>query len=190
MFFLFSLLVETLWFIAKAMTTITRRKPVSTTTTSGSGAYSDSASNSNSQSNPQDREDRDRDDERDNDDDKETRLTLMEEVLLLGLKDREVGALSSLSCAWKQRFCPSGLYIILERLYFVGSSWVHSCWVGFPWSSRIGEDRRSTKNTSQSQSDATGWYSHRRRPTGRSFTSRERNATTRNSTELDWISQR
>lgn len=72
------------------MTTITRRKPVSTSTTGSSGAYTESASNSIPQSNQNDRDDRDRDDERDNDDDKETRLTLMEEVLLLGLKDREV----------------------------------------------------------------------------------------------------
>ena len=88
--FFLLLLVETLWFIARAMTTITRRKPVPSTATSGTGAYSDSASNSISQSNPHERDERDRDDERDNDDDKETRLTLMEEVLLLGLKDREV----------------------------------------------------------------------------------------------------
>jgi Golgi phosphoprotein 3 len=58
--------------------------------TNSSGTYNDSASNSISQLNQNDRDDRDRDDERDNDDDKETRLTLMEEVLLLGLKDREV----------------------------------------------------------------------------------------------------
>jgi Golgi phosphoprotein 3 len=69
------------------MTTITRRKPPST---NSGGTYSESASNSIVQSNP---DDRDKDAERDNDDDddKETRLTLMEEVLLLGLKDREVG---------------------------------------------------------------------------------------------------
>lgn len=77
------------------MTTITRRKPVSSTATSGTGAYSDSASSSISQSNPHERDERDRDDERDNDDDKETRLTLMEEVLLLGLKDREVSVFFS-----------------------------------------------------------------------------------------------
>jgi Golgi phosphoprotein 3 len=69
------------------MTTITRRKPAST---NSGAAYTDSASNNLSQSNQNDRDDRDRDDDRDNDDDKETRLTLMEEVLLLGLKDREV----------------------------------------------------------------------------------------------------
>lgn len=34
------------------------------------------------------------DDEIDDNDSKETRLTLMEEVLLLGLKDKEVGALN------------------------------------------------------------------------------------------------
>jgi Golgi phosphoprotein 3 len=74
------------------MTTITRRivKPTSSTT---SGTYSESASSNNSpfESNQNDRDYRDKDDERDNDDDddKETRLTLLEEVLLLGLKDRE-----------------------------------------------------------------------------------------------------
>jgi Golgi phosphoprotein 3 len=74
------------------MTTITRRivKPTSSNT---SGTYSESASNNTPfQSNQDDRDYRDKDDERDNDDDddKETRLTLLEEVLLLGLKDREV----------------------------------------------------------------------------------------------------
>jgi Golgi phosphoprotein 3 len=72
------------------MTTITRRKPASSLATSSDGTYNESASNSISQLNQNDRDNRDRDDERDNDDDKETRLTLMEEVLLLGLKDREV----------------------------------------------------------------------------------------------------
>jgi Golgi phosphoprotein 3 len=73
------------------MTTITRRKPASSSATNSDGTYNDLAGgNSISQSNHNDRDDRDRDDERDNDDDKETRLTLMEEVLLLGLKDREV----------------------------------------------------------------------------------------------------
>ena len=72
------------------MTTITRRKPASSSTTNSGGTYSDLASNSISQSNQNDRESRDRDDEGENDDEKETRLTLVEEVLLLGLKDREV----------------------------------------------------------------------------------------------------
>lgn len=70
------------------MTTITRRKPASSTATTNAATYSDSASNNLSDVN--DHLDRDKDDERENDDDKETRLTLMEEVLLLGLKDREV----------------------------------------------------------------------------------------------------
>jgi hypothetical protein len=71
------------------MTTITRRivKPASS---NSGGTYSESASNNTFQSNQNEYDDRDKDDERDNDDDKETRLTLMEEVLLLGLKDREV----------------------------------------------------------------------------------------------------
>lgn len=71
------------------MTTITRRNVKATSSNSG-GTYSDSASDSVFKSNDNDHDDRDKDDERDNDDDKETRLTLMEEVLLLGLKDREV----------------------------------------------------------------------------------------------------
>jgi hypothetical protein len=67
------------------ITKITRRvvKPASSST-------SETASGNILQSNTNDRDDRDKDDERDSDDDKETRLTLMEEVLLLGLKDREV----------------------------------------------------------------------------------------------------
>ena len=69
------------------MATITRRKPQLSSTTGSGGTYGESTGNSTSQSN---QDDRDRDDERENDDDKETRLTLMEEVLLLGLKDREV----------------------------------------------------------------------------------------------------
>lgn len=73
------------------MTTITRRivRPTSSNT---DGTHGDSASNSQFQSSRNDADDRDKDDERDNDDDKEARLTLMEEVLLLGLKDREVRA--------------------------------------------------------------------------------------------------
>jgi len=65
------------------MTTVTRRvvKPASSST---SATYSETASNNILQSDTNER------DERDSDDDKETRLTLMEEVLLLGLKDREV----------------------------------------------------------------------------------------------------
>jgi Golgi phosphoprotein 3 len=85
------------------MTTITRRKPASSSATNSGSTYNDSASNSISQSNQNDRDDRDRDDERDNDDDKETRLTLMEEVLLLGLKDREV-CLKKYSFVLKNKF--------------------------------------------------------------------------------------
>ena len=74
------------------MTTVTRRVVRQTSSGTG-GTYSESAGNYNntSQSNENDRDYRNKDDERDNDeDDKETRLTLLEEVLLLGLKDREV----------------------------------------------------------------------------------------------------
>ncbi|CAF4549396.1 unnamed protein product, partial [Rotaria magnacalcarata] len=71
------------------MTTVIRRNVRPTASNTGS-AYSDSASSNTFQSNQSERDDRDKVDERDSDDDnKETRLTLMEEVLLLGLKDRE-----------------------------------------------------------------------------------------------------
>lgn len=54
----------------------------------------DDGSNANSSANsPEDRDlqDKDIEDYADDGDSKETRLTLMEEVLLLGLKDKEVG---------------------------------------------------------------------------------------------------
>ncbi|CAF0951720.1 unnamed protein product [Rotaria sordida] len=70
------------------MTTVTRRT-VRPTSSNSAATYSDSASNNIFQSNQNERDYRDNYDERDSDDDKETRLTLMEEVLLLGLKDRE-----------------------------------------------------------------------------------------------------
>jgi Golgi phosphoprotein 3 len=72
------------------MTTITRRIVKPTSTSGTGGTYSESASNNTFPSSSNDHNDREKDDERDTDDDKETRLTLMEEVLLLGLKDREV----------------------------------------------------------------------------------------------------
>ena len=72
------------------MTTITRRKLASSLATNSSGMYNESATISSSQSNQDDHDDRNKADELDNIDDKEARLTLMEEVLLLGLKDREV----------------------------------------------------------------------------------------------------
>lgn len=99
------------------MTTITRRKAAAPPAAS---AYSDSASNSISPSNQNDRDDRARDDEQENDDDKETRLTLMEEVLLLGLKDREVCFFSIEG----KSICDFhlGLHILLERLYFIRST--------------------------------------------------------------------
>jgi Golgi phosphoprotein 3 len=61
------------------MTTLIRRTVKNTSSESASNNVLQSYEN-----------DGDRDDEHDNDDDKETRLTLMEEILLLGLKDREV----------------------------------------------------------------------------------------------------
>ncbi len=70
------------------MTTVTRRI-VRSTSPNPSATYSESGNNNQFQSNYDDR-DKKSDERDDNDDDKETRLTLMEEVLLLGLKDREV----------------------------------------------------------------------------------------------------
>ena len=72
------------------MTTLKKRPVPARATSNSSGTYTDSASNNYNESNEYDRDKRNKDDEHDSDDDKETRLTLMEEVLLLGLKDREV----------------------------------------------------------------------------------------------------
>lgn len=71
------------------MTTITRRNVKAMSSNSG-GTYSESTTDGGFNSHENEHDVRDNDDERDNEDDKETRLTLMEEVLLLGLKDREV----------------------------------------------------------------------------------------------------
>ncbi|CAF0754151.1 unnamed protein product [Adineta ricciae] len=71
------------------MSTLTKRPIGARATSNSSGTYTDSASNNYNESNEHDRDKRNKDDEHDSDDDKETRLTLMEEVLLLGLKDRE-----------------------------------------------------------------------------------------------------
>ena len=92
------------------MTTVTRRI-VKPTSSNPSGTYSESASNSVFQSYD---DDRNKDDNCEDDDDKETRLTLMEEVLLLGLKDREVSSnkIDNLKEIFSSSF--SGLYIILE----------------------------------------------------------------------------
>ena len=85
------------------MTTITRRivKPVATSSNSDGGTYyGDSASSQILSSVASERGNRVDDDDRDSDDDKETRLTLMEEVLLLGLKDREVCWLTATITSW------------------------------------------------------------------------------------------
>lgn len=86
------------------MTTITRRNVRPPTSNSG-GAYSDSASSATYQNNEDERDNHARDDERDSDDDKDTRLTLMEEVLLLGLKDREVCRLKQRKKKHQLNFC-------------------------------------------------------------------------------------
>lgn len=72
------------------MSTLTKRPIGARAASNSSATYTDSASNNYSESNAPDRDERNKDDEHDSDGDKETRLTLMEEVLLLGLKDREV----------------------------------------------------------------------------------------------------
>lgn len=68
------------------MTTVKRRNVQAAASSTGDDA--DGSAHYRSDSSER-RSKRDDDDERDSDDDKETRLTLMEEVLLLGLKDRE-----------------------------------------------------------------------------------------------------
>lgn len=72
------------------MTTL-KKRTVRPPTSNTEGTYSGSASSNQFQDNRRDSDDRKGDNEREEeDDDKEARLTLMEEVLLLGLKDREV----------------------------------------------------------------------------------------------------
>lgn len=97
------------------MTTVTRRV-VRATGSDTDGRSTESASNNQYQSTRRDSDDRRRDDERDgDDDDKEARLTLMEEVLLLGLKDREVRSIEIFLINWICcLFSFVGLYIILE----------------------------------------------------------------------------
>ncbi|CAF1202998.1 unnamed protein product [Adineta ricciae] len=71
------------------MSSLTRRPIRAPATSDSSGTYTESASNNYNESNAHHRATGNKDDEQDSDGDKETRLTLMEEVLLLGLKDRE-----------------------------------------------------------------------------------------------------
>lgn len=101
------------------MTTVTRRTVRQTTT--------NSTESSTNQSNWNDWDEINKNtDERDSDDDdKETRLTLMEEVLLLGLKDREVRIDKFVFLQFFFRLLIVGLYFLLERLYFIGFTWLY-----------------------------------------------------------------
>lgn len=58
-------------------------------------------------------------------DSKETRLTLMEEVLLLGLKDKEVSFIRLVSNMQIKLELMLGLHFFLERLHFERSQGVH-----------------------------------------------------------------
>lgn len=94
------------------MTTL-RKRPVDPTSSKSEGTYSESTSSNQFQSNDRDSDDRHRDEE-ENDDDKDTRLTLMEEVLLLGLKDREV--------------CSMKIFLITIRIFSFHSQGYTSFW--------------------------------------------------------------
>ena len=59
--------------------------------------------NSKNEENQSDKEKSDAENDEYDADSKETRLTLMEEILLLGLKDREV--ISIYFCVWSFKFC-------------------------------------------------------------------------------------
>ena len=72
--------------ICERMTTVKRRNVPA----AASSNHDETDSSAHYRSDSSERRARKDDDERDSDDDKDTRLTLMEEVLLLGLKDREV----------------------------------------------------------------------------------------------------
>ena len=57
------------------------------------------------------------------------RLTIMEEVLLLGLKDKQVRFVIYCICVLRLRcciFCDPGIPIVLERQYLVCVAWMYS----------------------------------------------------------------
>ena len=152
------------------MTTVTRRIVKPASSTADGGTYSESIGSANqSPTSDSERDARNKDDERDSDDDKETRLTLMEEVLLLGLKDREV---RSLACRRPSNLRITyllllGLHLILERLHLVGLARLHSGRVEFPRPHRTGEDRHASSNVGQPKDHPSRRHRHRRRSTRR-----------------------
>lgn len=83
-----------------------------------------------SSSKPEDRDVKDgRDSDAEDVDSKETRLTLMEEVLLLGLKDKEVNVKLNLLTSVIIKIITLfnlGLYILLERLHLQWFTGMHS----------------------------------------------------------------
>ena len=168
------------------MTTVTRRIVKPASSAADGGTYSDSVgSNNKSPSSESERDERNKDDERDSDDDKETRLTLMEEVLLLGLKDREVRSPAVEPSTPTACLFHPGLHFILERLHLVGFTRLHSGRVELSWSHRTGEDRHAPSDIGQSKNNPSRRHRHRRRPTRRVPPTHQRNSAGRNSTELD-----
>ena len=97
------------------MTTLTHRTARSTAASANNSGDRD---DSNGIENDRHYRDNDRDSQEDDDDDKGTRLTLMEEVLLLGLKDREVCCCYRSIIVVDLNNFSQGLHIVLERLYF------------------------------------------------------------------------
>lgn len=71
---------------------------------------SDVDANSSAGNEENDNNSPDRDEELEDNDSKETRLTLMEEVLLLGLKDKEVGGCCN------ENFCIELIFIIATSM--------------------------------------------------------------------------
>ena len=69
---------------------------------------------------------------------KQPKLTLMEEVLLMGLKDKQVGY-GSRSDDYGTELRTSGLPVVLERQHFLRSTRLHRDRAGFPRSREYAE---------------------------------------------------
>ena len=128
---------------------------------------------------------------------KETRLTLMEEILLLGLKDREVWALFNGSTSNVCRVKVSwifiaflGLYFVLEWLYFGRTTWLHFNRVRNTRSDWLGKDGNETKRFAKSKSRSQKHYTNWRCTFRRSFEAHKGYTTFWHRSELDRIIKR
>ena len=96
-------------------------------------------------------------------DSKETRLTLMEEVLLLGLKDKEVFIKLSLKPIghYKNFDWFLGIHFILEWLYIQRSTGLYSDWIGIEGSCRIRKRKHEEAFIIREKNYFEKWFPHR-----------------------------